>query len=173
MSVQKIPDVVSFALNFTFQNVVATSTRSGFGNEFTLTAQDPRVATVIRALGEQPRLRTHELATLVGLGKERLRQLFRKEVGVSIGDFAMEVRLQAACVLLRTTNRSLKQICDDVGIPDPSNFTRHFKRRFLQTPSEYRKAQDYRFYQEITGFTKSKPLQATPFIAFTARATTD
>jgi transcriptional regulator GlxA family with amidase domain len=100
-----------------------------------VTTQDARVAAVIRFLDQKARLRTHELAALVGLSKSRLRNLFKGEVGLSIGRFAMEVRLQAACKLLATSHRSLKEICGEVGITDPSNFIRHFKKRFRQTPS--------------------------------------
>jgi two-component system response regulator YesN len=77
---------------------------------------------------------------MVRLSPDHLERLFKKEVGTSIGRYAMELRLQRASKLLESTFRSIEEIRDEVGIPDGSNFVRHFKNRFGVTPSAYRKA---------------------------------
>src|SRR5436309_666434 len=104
---------------------------------------DSRIKCVLRALHERPWQRTTALARTVRLSPDRLRHLFLKEVGVSISAYSLEVRLQRARRLLRNTNQTIKEIRYGVGIPDGSNFTRYFRKRFLITPSAYRTANHF------------------------------
>jgi len=79
---------------------------------------------------------------MVGLSPWHLEHLFKKEMALSIGAFSLEVRLRRARKLLTTTFQSIKQIRCEVGIPNASNFVRHFRQRFDSTPSDYRKSVD-------------------------------
>lgn len=100
---------------------------------------DPRVNTALTALRALPGLRPRALAKLVGLSPCRLKHLFKQEVGLSTMECAMELRLEAARERLVGTAHSIKQIRQDVGIPDAANFIHFFKRRFAVTPSEFRR----------------------------------
>jgi two-component system, response regulator YesN len=99
---------------------------------------DCRIRYVAQLMGKNPSLRSSDLANVVGVSPSHLERLFRKQVGMSIGAFSLELRLQRAKQLLETTFRSLKQIRHDVAIPDAANFSRLFKKRFGMTPSAWR-----------------------------------
>lgn len=68
-----------------------------------------------------------------------LARLFRDELGVSFSDYLIDLRLQKASDLLRTTERAVVAIARATGYEDPSRFAAHFRRRFGRTPAEYRK----------------------------------
>jgi two-component system response regulator YesN len=94
---------------------------------------------VVGALRAQPQLRVSQLAPMVDLSPNYLERLFKKHVGTSITEYSMEMRLLRASELLVTTFHSVKEIRNEVGIPDASNFAHRFKRRFGLPPSKYRK----------------------------------
>jgi len=101
---------------------------------------DPRVKHVVFLLQTQPCLRTRELADIVGIAASYLQHLFTREVGVSITAYSLEIRLLQAWRLITSTSLSLKEIAHEVGIPDASNFTHRFKRRFGISPGAVRKS---------------------------------
>ena len=47
-------------------------------------------------------------------------------------------QLAGAAALLRNTDRSVSEICLDVGLVGLGSFTTSFKRHFGKTPTEYR-----------------------------------
>ena len=75
---------------------------------------------------------------MVDLSPNYLERLFKQHVGASITEYSMEVRLLRASELLVTTFHSVKEIRNEAGIPDASNFAHRFKKRFGIPPSEYR-----------------------------------
>jgi AraC family transcriptional regulator len=99
---------------------------------------DSRIQRAIDALNQKPGLRTAELARAIGISSPHLTRLFKQQVGVSIRQYAMQIRLHSARILLATTALPVKQVSHEVGIPDPSNFVRHFKKHFGVSPSAYR-----------------------------------
>jgi len=100
---------------------------------------DERILRALQLLRVNPRLRLHELAKIFEMSPSRLRHLFKRDVGVSIGEFMRELRLERAKELLQQTYRSQKEIRHDVGIPDAANFSRQFNKRFGMTPSACRR----------------------------------
>jgi AraC family transcriptional regulator, exoenzyme S synthesis regulatory protein ExsA len=63
---------------------------------------------------------------------------FRRHYGVTPGRWLLEQRLQCSAHLLTTTGMSVTEIVFECGFEQPAHFTRAFKARFGQTPSEYR-----------------------------------
>ena len=47
--------------------------------------------------------------------------------------------IEAAKKLLKTTNKSMKEIASEVGYPDPNYFSRNFKKYTGKTPTDYAK----------------------------------
>jgi transcriptional regulator GlxA family with amidase domain len=72
-------------------------------------------------------LRSRDLANVVGVTPSHLERLFRKQVGMSIGEFSLELRLQRAKQLLETTFRWLKEIHHEVAITDAANTQLSFR----------------------------------------------
>ena len=65
-------------------------------------------------------------------------KLFKEETGENFVEFLTRVRIEKAKELLRTPEKSMKEICSEVGYSDPNYFSRIFKKVVGQTPTEYR-----------------------------------
>ena len=64
----------------------------------------------------------------------------REATGLTIGDYVLQRRLDEAQSLLRRTNLAITEVAFAVGLTDPSNFTRAFKKQIGLTPTRYRSA---------------------------------
>lgn len=98
---------------------------------------------VTRAI-EFLRARCGEMATVsdaaeyVGLTEKYLCRLFKERLGVTPVGFLQQLRADRAAQLLVSTSLSVAEIAESIGIPDPTYFSRFFKRRQGCSPSEYR-----------------------------------
>ncbi len=85
-------------------------------------------------------IRLPQLAREVaGCSPGHLARLFREETGLSFRDYLIELRLQKAADLLQRSQLPVGHIAKRVGYDDPSRFTTHFRRRFNQTPGNFRR----------------------------------
>ena len=66
-------------------------------------------------------------------------RLFGQSMQRSFKQYLLEERIRLAKKLLKTTDDSITEICEKVGIPNPSYFTQQFKKRAGCLPTEYRK----------------------------------
>ncbi len=65
-----------------------------------------------------------------------LRQ-FKKQFGVTPHQYLINKRLDEARILLKTSRKSVTEICYDVGYSDLSSFGRLFKSRYQLSPEQY------------------------------------
>jgi AraC-like DNA-binding protein len=65
---------------------------------------------------------------------------FRREFGQPPHQYLLNRRLERAAALLRTTDRSIADICLTVGLRSVGSFTTSFGRMFGMTPTQYRAA---------------------------------
>lgn len=79
-----------------------------------------------------------ELAGMVHYSPCHLNLLFRRQVGVPIGQYILKKRLEQAAHLLKTTDLEIKQIAYSIGFQDPLYFSRLFRRRFGIPARAYR-----------------------------------
>ena len=79
-----------------------------------------------------------ELAGAAGLSRAHFSREFSRTFGESPKAYLMTRRLERAGALLRNTDRSVSEICLDVGLVGLGSFTTSFKRHFGRTPTEYR-----------------------------------
>ena len=68
--------------------------------------------------------------------------LFKNNVGVSFNSYLTMTRLKYACILLNSTNKTVKEIAADSGFGSTEYFLSRFKKTMNCTPSEYRKIQN-------------------------------
>lgn len=68
-----------------------------------------------------------------------LSHIFKDVTGVSMMEYLFACRMQAAKSYLATTDLSIGEIVSACGFSDDSNFSRSFKQRTGQTPSEFRR----------------------------------
>ena len=81
-----------------------------------------------------------DLARRLGVSARTLTRRFKYAAGLSIGDYVLQRRLDEAQALLRRTNLAITEVAFAVGLTDPSNFTRAFKKQIGLTPTRYRSA---------------------------------
>ena len=65
-------------------------------------------------------------------------KLFKAETGMNFIDYLTQLRMDKAKDLLAHTNKSMKEICREVGYSDPNYFSRSFKKNVGLTPTEYK-----------------------------------
>ncbi|WP_158606688.1 AraC family transcriptional regulator [Paenibacillus ginsengarvi] len=78
------------------------------------------------------------LAQAVHLSPNHASGLFRKATGKTITEFIIDRRLKQACILLKTTTRSVQEIGEKSGWPNFNYFCNIFKKRMGVTPKQYR-----------------------------------
>jgi AraC-like DNA-binding protein len=79
-------------------------------------------------------------AKLCGRSLSAFKREFSRHYGVSPGRWLLERRLECSACLLSTTGMSVTDIVFECGFEQPAHFSRAFKAKFGQTPSEYRGA---------------------------------
>jgi AraC-like DNA-binding protein len=84
------------------------------------------------------RLDVGELARAAGLSRAHFSREFRRAFGESPHAYLLTRRLERAAALLRTTDRSIADICFSVGLQSVGSFTTSFTRTFGISPAAYR-----------------------------------
>jgi AraC-like DNA-binding protein len=85
-------------------------------------------------------LRVEEMARAAGLSRAHFSREFKQAFGVAPHAYLLTRRLERAAALLRVTDRSVAEVCVDVGLQSVGSFTTSFKRMFGKTPTAYREA---------------------------------
>ena len=104
---------------------------------------DGRIKLVIQLVQQQyerddPTL--SKIAGQVGLSVWYLPRLFKKNTGISFGEYLRDLRLKKAALLLQDPTLSIKEIAAAVGYKHVSDFDHHFKSTYGMRPSEYRRS---------------------------------
>ena len=86
------------------------------------------------------RLGVDDLAGAAGLSRAHFSREFRRAFGESPHAYLLTRRLERAAALLRTTDRSVADICFSVGLQSVGSFTTSFTRTFGASPTAYRAA---------------------------------
>ena len=99
-----------------------------------LRAKDLADARYFESLG------VNELAGAAGLSRAHFSREFRRAFGESPHAYVLTRRLERAAALLRTTDRSVADICFSVGLQSVGSFTTSFTRTYGVSPTAYRAA---------------------------------
>jgi AraC-like DNA-binding protein len=83
-------------------------------------------------------LAVDDLARAAGLSRAHFSREFRRAFGDSPHAYLLTRRLERAAALLRTTDRSVADICFNVGLQSVGSFTTSFTRTFGISPTAYR-----------------------------------
>jgi len=79
-----------------------------------------------------------EVARKAGVSPSHLAELLQERTGRSFTELVREARIDRACELLRTTERSIAAIAAECGFCDQSYFTHVFLKLKDATPKQYR-----------------------------------
>src|SRR3954468_24121267 len=85
-------------------------------------------------------LEVDDLAHAAGLSRAHFSHEFRRAFGESPHAYLLTRRLERAAALLRTTDRSVTEICFSVGLRSVGSFTTSFTRTYGVSPTAYRAA---------------------------------
>ncbi|WP_299356849.1 GlxA family transcriptional regulator [uncultured Shimia sp.] len=88
---------------------------------------------------EEP-LSVPEVAEALGVSQRQLERNFKKQIGCTVVQFSLLLRLQRARLLLISTTLSVREIATASGFNTLSHFAYSFGRFFDRRPSEYREA---------------------------------
>ncbi|MDQ6818077.1 MAG: helix-turn-helix transcriptional regulator [Actinomycetota bacterium] len=79
-----------------------------------------------------------DMARAAGLSRAHFSREYRRAFGDSPHAYLLTRRLERAAALLRTTDRSVAEICFSVGLQSVGSFTSSFTRTFGLSPTAYR-----------------------------------
>jgi AraC-like DNA-binding protein len=79
-----------------------------------------------------------DLARAAGLSRAHFSREFRRAFGESPHAYLLTRRLERAAALLRTTDRSVADVCLSVGLQSIGSFTTSFTRTYGESPTAYR-----------------------------------
>jgi AraC-like DNA-binding protein len=85
-------------------------------------------------------LGVEDMARAAGLSRAHFSRAFRQVFGIAPHAYLLTRRLERAAALLRTTDRTVAEICMDVGLQSIGSFTSSFTRTYGMSPTAYRAA---------------------------------
>ena len=81
-----------------------------------------------------------DMAAAAGLSRAHFSREFKNAFGETPRAYLLTRRLERAAALLRTTDRSVSDVCLSVGLVSQGSFTTSFTRMFGMSPGAYRAA---------------------------------
>lgn len=79
------------------------------------------------------------IAKELNISESYLVSRFRKEIGETPLQYLQKIRLEQASRILASSQASIRDVSDSVGIPDSNYFVKLFKKQYGMTPSKYQK----------------------------------
>lgn len=79
-----------------------------------------------------------DVANYVYLNSSYLSQLFKKEMGISFGEYLESIRLKHAKDLIKNSNKAMSDIAEEVGFSSQNYFNRVFKKATSLSPAKYK-----------------------------------
>jgi AraC-like DNA-binding protein len=79
-----------------------------------------------------------DMARAAGLSRAHFSREFKRAFGESPHAYLLTRRLERAAALLRTTDRSVSDVCFSVGLRSLGSFTTSFARTYGVSPAAYR-----------------------------------
>ena len=81
-----------------------------------------------------------DIADHLNINRSYLHRVFKAFTGISIQNYLLDYRIRQACILLQSTELSVRAIAHAVSYADPLYFSRLFHQKKGISPSSYRKA---------------------------------
>ena len=85
------------------------------------------------------KIRTADLAALVGYTEYYLTEKFKKETGQSVSSYIRYAKVERAKVLLSTTDLSIQEVSEHLAFSTVNYFIKSFRETVGYTPAQYRK----------------------------------
>ena len=95
-----------------------TQAASGDGHSHAEALMDPRIRIFLRIIDENGgtlRVTSKEISNLLGIGEARLLRLFNRDVGKTLRQHLLDVRMARAAQLLQNVAPPIKAVASDCG----------------------------------------------------------
>ena len=79
-----------------------------------------------------------KIAAAAGVSASYLSRIFRKDTGIHLQDYIIDIRIDRAANLLKYSDLPLSEIAAYVNFPSHSYFGKAFKAKYHMTPKEFR-----------------------------------
>lgn len=89
-----------------------------------------------------------DVAEAVGRSPSYLSRLFSEQTGMTMQEYALDLRLDAAANILRYSNENVGEISEYLDFPSQSYFGECFKKKYGISPAAYRKQYKIRDFKE-------------------------
>jgi len=83
-------------------------------------------------------LTSMDVGESINCNPDYLSRLFKKELGVTLGDYILKSKCNAAIYMLENSNESITNIAAFLGFASASHFIERFKKIMGQSPQKYR-----------------------------------
>lgn len=105
-----------------------------------LTPGRDKITNSIQLMKKNPKNQysVQDLAAQQHLSVTHYSKLFRAKTGTSPNQYFIQLKVQTACQYLYFTDKSIKEICRELGFDDPFYFSRLFKKLMGVSPMNYR-----------------------------------
>ncbi|MBE7024626.1 MAG: AraC family transcriptional regulator [Ruminococcaceae bacterium] len=84
------------------------------------------------------RISVAELARQIAIDRSYLCAVFKKYMGLSPQQYAIDLKMKSAANMLRSSDKSVSDIAASVGYADSLLFSRMFREKFGRSPRQYR-----------------------------------
>ena len=128
--------VIAAATLHILARATATSQRRNFGAADILRQIERAKCLLLEGVG-QP-VNVEDLAAGLGVGYSLFRRAFREYTGLSPAQYHLELRLNLASELLRSTTIPIAAVGERAGFESPHYFSRIFKMKAGRSPREHR-----------------------------------
>jgi len=98
-----------------------------------------RVINYINSNYQNASLSLEDVCREVGLNRNKLSEILKKNVGMTFSSYVNQIRLKEACRLLIETDLQVVEISINIGFGNVSHFNKVFKQAYQKTPLEHRK----------------------------------
>ena len=89
-----------------------------------------------------------DVAAAVGKNPSYLSRVFSEQTGMTMQDYALNTRLEAAANILRYSDTGIGDVAEYLSFPSQSYFGERFKKKYGVTPATYRKQHKIRDFKE-------------------------
>ena len=83
------------------------------------------------------KLTVEDICSRFWISRSNLNRKFRRETGQGVIDYFIDMKLQRAKSLIRSSSQSFTEISDSLGFSSAGYFSKTFKAKFGMTPPEY------------------------------------
>lgn len=84
------------------------------------------------------KIKIDQIADVIGISRSYLTRIFKKELQISPQEYLIQLRLEYAARMLKSTAEPINAVASQCGYVDSLSFSKAFKRQYGISPKEYR-----------------------------------